>query len=57
MTHVRSFEDWMERVNAALEGVCGLSSEDLADCCYRDWYDDGTTPGDAAIMALEENDY
>jgi len=49
------FQVWMAKVDAALERKLGLSSMDLADCCYHDWFDDGLTPSQAARMALAEN--
>ena len=42
----------MQAVNAAIESKIGLSSDDLPDCCYRDWFDDGMTPRAAANMAI-----
>jgi hypothetical protein len=53
----RDFDTWLAKVNSAIESRCGLSSDDLSDCCYYDWYADGVSPSDAAQMALEENDF
>jgi len=48
------FEKWMEKVDAVIGRlVGGLSHEDLADQTWRDWYNDGVTPKEAAEMALE----
>ena len=52
-----SFEQWKSAVDRAIGAICGLSSDDLADCTYRDWYDSDVTPSDAAQLALEENDF
>ena len=52
-----TFEQWKRQVDSAIGEVCGLSSDDLADCTYRDWYDSGVSPSDAAQLALEENDF
>jgi hypothetical protein len=52
-----TFEQWKRQVDNAIGQACGLSSDDLADCTYRDWYDSDVTPNDAAQMALEENDF
>jgi len=49
-----SFEAWMQKTDAALVRRCGMSSMDLPDCCYRDWYDDGVTPSEAAREAIRE---
>jgi hypothetical protein len=53
----KDFKAWMNAVDAAIGQACGLSSDDLADCTYRDWYDSGVSPSDAAQLALEENDF
>ncbi len=48
-----SFEDWMRRVDAVITGrLCGLVSSDLPDCCYRDWFDAGVGPPEAARRAI-----
>ena len=52
-----SFKQWMKKVDAVLIATCGLSSHDLADCRYRDWYDDEMSPEEAARMALEYNGF
>ena len=44
-----SFEQWMEKVNSALP----ISSDDLPDVCYRDWYDEGMSPKAAAREAMK----
>ena len=49
-----AFQEWMARVDAVLAEQAGLLSEDLPDCCYRDWYDDGLKPWEAAEKALDE---
>ena len=48
-----SFEAWMARVDGALVRKVGVSSSDLPDCCYRDMYDAGCTPEDAADEAID----
>ena len=53
----QTFEAWMKQVNSCLERRIGLSSDDLSDCCYYDWYEDDTTPARAASMALESNGF
>jgi hypothetical protein len=42
------FDYWLQRVNAYLVRKCGLGSDDLPDWCYRDAFDDGYTPSEAA---------
>ena len=46
------FDTWMMKVNKILEQEYGLSSEDLPDCCYADWHDDGVSPRSAANRAI-----
>jgi hypothetical protein len=49
----KTFEQWMKEVDEHLEDRCGMSSNDLPDVCYRDWYDDGIPPKRAAGMAFK----
>lgn len=46
------FENWMKLVDNYIVQVIGLTSADLPDCCYRDWYDDGVSPKSAAKRAM-----
>jgi len=48
-----TFEDWMKKVDKIIESRVGLSSDDLPDVCYRDWYDDGISPDRAANRAIK----
>jgi hypothetical protein len=50
-TTKKTFEQWMKEVDNILARTVGLTSLDLPDCCYRDWYDDGMTPKSAASKA------
>lgn len=52
-----TFEIWMKKVDQELEARCGLVSLDLADMPYRDWYEDGYTPSEAAQEALENEGF
>lgn len=47
-----AFRAWMKKVNSAIQDKVGLSSEDLPDCCYRDWYEDDVSPKQAANKAI-----
>lgn len=49
-----TFQQWMRKVDGEIAKRCGLSSGDLADQCYRDMYEDGLTPAEAADEVLEE---
>lgn len=46
-----TFEQWIERVNAWCLCHIGLGYDDLPDCPYRDWYEDGVSPGVAGCRA------
>jgi hypothetical protein len=48
----KTFEVWMNEVDAILMTACGISSEDLVDCCCSDWHEDGISPKRAARMAI-----
>ena len=48
-----AFIAWMIAVDAALLRATGMTSSDLADCCYRDWYDDDMTPVCAARRVID----
>ena len=52
-----SFQSFMHEVDAELESICGLSANDLSDVCYRDMYDSGCDPQDAAVECLEQSDF
>ena len=48
------FNNWMNLVNMEIERLTGgLSSDDLTDACYCDWFDSGATPAEMAGIALE----
>lgn len=47
------FEKWIKAVDAHIAAFCGLGSDDLPDCCYRDWYDSGVSPAAAAKRAIK----
>lgn len=44
-----TFEKWMQYVNWFLHDV---TTDDLPDCCYRDWYDSGMEAKVAAKKAM-----
>ena len=50
-----SFKEWMDRVDDALLNAVGVCHRDLADWMYRDAFDDGFTPDDAAWEVLQDN--
>lgn len=54
MTTTDTFENWMRRVDAVVTARAGVSVHDLPDMSFRDWYDEGITPGQAARLVLED---
>lgn len=60
MAQGHSFEDWLLHVDSALSDLTDsevFNHQDLADFTWRDAYDNGDTPHNAARDALLENDY
>ena len=51
--NTKTFEQWMQLVDKIIsDKLMGMTSEDLPDICYRDYYDDGMTPRQVAAMAI-----
>ena len=48
----QTFEQWLEKVDVAVDHLSSMSLHDLPDCCYRDWYENGMTPNAAARKAI-----
>lgn len=48
-----AFKSWMSKVDQGVISICGLTSDDLPDQTWRDWFDDSIEPEEAAEMALE----
>lgn len=51
MDNDERFRIWMREVDRCLEARYGLLSDDLADCPYREWFDQGTSASAAARKA------
>jgi hypothetical protein len=47
-----TFEEWYKEVDRQVISLCMMSRDDLPDCCYADWYDEGATPKQAARRAI-----
>lgn len=43
-----NFETWMNRVDNRLVSLVGVTSADLPDQCYYDYWEDGISPTAAA---------
>jgi hypothetical protein len=48
-----SFDEWMARVDEAIVRKVGVASSDLPDFTYRDVFDAGSTPEEAADAAID----
>ena len=52
-TSESAWQLWIAKVDMAIGQLCGgLSHDDLPDCCYRDWFNDGVSPLQAAKRAI-----
>lgn len=48
-----TFEQWMVAVNDKVGAILfGMTTDDLPDVCYSDWFEDGDTPVQAARRAI-----
>lgn len=47
-----SFAGWLLMVDAACLKQAGVSRDDLPDCGYADWYEEGVPAGLAARKAI-----
>ena len=47
------FGTWKAKVDALISAKCGITSDDLPDYCYRDAFEDGATPAQAAKAAIK----
>ena len=48
-----AFEQWLAKIDAILLSKIGLSYNDLPDCPYAQWYEDGVTAKGAASRAIK----
>ncbi len=51
-----TFEEWMKKIDKAMVNYAGITSSDIADSNYRDWYDAKMEPVEAAQQALLNDD-
>ena len=51
--HARKFREWMGEVEATLDGIVGCGVDDLPDWDYYEAFDEGWSPEDAALSALD----
>lgn len=49
----KSFEQWLAAVDAILASkLGGMTSEEIPDCPYCQWFEDGMSPKRAAAKAI-----
>jgi hypothetical protein len=48
-----TFEEWMAQVDEELEGLCGMTTLDLPDQLYREWFEASYSPAQAAIKTMD----
>ena len=54
MKQKQTFEDWMKAVNNNISAILfGVTSDDLPDVCYYDWYEANCSPLNAAKRAIK----
>lgn len=53
----KSFEAWMKMVDAIISSKIGLSSNDLPDCPFMDWWEDGMSSASAAKKAIKNAEF
>jgi hypothetical protein len=50
----QSFDAWMKKVNDAIaDRLGGLTADDLSDCPYSEWHEDGVSAKSAASRAIK----
>jgi hypothetical protein len=45
--------EWKQEADNLCNKNFGLSLDDLPDCCYMDWYEEGITPARAVLRAMK----
>ena len=47
-----TYEQWLTRVNEIIDGVLGVTVDDLPDYCYADSYQCGDSPAECARQVV-----
>ena len=47
-----TFQTWLRKCDAIVSGKVGLGLNDLPDANWRDYFEDGLSPKDAADLSL-----
>ena len=49
-----SFDEWMKQVNSAIAAsLGGMNADDISDCPYSQWHEDGVSAKRAASRAIK----
>jgi hypothetical protein len=56
-TSEAAFKKWMAEVDISVGARAFVSAYDLPDQPYRDWFEEGMPPDEAAVLALEDAGY
>jgi hypothetical protein len=56
-TSEAAFKKWMTEVDIAVGARDFVSAYDLPDQSYRDWFEEGLSPDEAAALALKDAGY
>ena len=49
-----TFQTWLRKCDAVISGKVGLGLNDLPDANWRDYFEDGLSPKDAADCAYDD---
>ena len=52
----KTMKQWLNEVDAIINGQIGMSVHDLADFPIYDYWSDGVPPSEGAYLALENDD-
>jgi hypothetical protein len=57
VNNTMSFEEWLNEVNRHVMETIDIGIEDLTEQPYTEWWQEGRTPEEGALLALEDNNY
>jgi hypothetical protein len=56
-SEARLFNVWKGRIDSLLESSIGLTTNDLADEPYKDWFDEGMSAMEVVELIAEEEGF
>jgi len=51
------FNAWLHEVDKHMMRIAGVTHDDIADCLWADWFQDGVDPLEAAKDALTDDGF